>query len=150
MAFITTPVQHVRGCFPQQSKGERGGPVCWGQSSSLFTVLQSFPAPAGAVLGQFCLSPSSRKALGSREIQAVPGHASVPLPHAPWKVQAWPGEQEDAAASQASSPWIPAVVAGISHFRSRGRDSMKLPQFLETRWHVESVSNSPALFSAGI
>jgi len=33
----------------------------------------------------------------------------------------------------------PAVVAGISHFRPKGRDNLKLPQFLEIVWHMEST-----------
>lgn len=30
----------------------------------------------------------------------------------------------------------PVAVAGISHFRSKGRDNPKLPQFLEILWHM--------------
>lgn len=72
-------------------------------------MLQPFPAPAEAVLGQFCLSPSFGKALGGREIQVVTGHASAPWTHTPWKIatmaaQTWPGEQEDAGVSEANSP----------------------------------------------
>lgn len=39
----------------------------------------------------------------------------------------------------------PVAAAGISHFRSKGRDNLKLPQFLEILWHTESVGISPAL-----
>lgn len=33
----------------------------------------------------------------------------------------------------------PAVVAGISNFRSKGRGNLKPPQFLEILWHMESA-----------
>lgn len=44
----------------------------------------------------------------------------------------------------------PVAVAGISHFRSKSRDNLKLPQFLEILWHMESIGISPALSSTGI
>ena len=44
----------------------------------------------------------------------------------------------------------PAAVAGISHFRSKGRDNLKLPQLLEILWHMKSIGISPALSSTGI
>lgn len=38
----------------------------------------------------------------------------------------------------------PAAAAGISRFRSKCGDNIKLPQFLEILWHVESIGISPA------
>lgn len=41
------------------------------------------------------------------------------------------------------------TVAGISHFRSKGRDNLKMPQFLEILWDMESIGISPAPSSTG-
>lgn len=53
-------------------------------------------------------------------------------------------EQKDTGANKGNSP--PAAVAGISHFRSKGRGNSKLPQFLKILWEMESVGISPTHF----
>lgn len=44
----------------------------------------------------------------------------------------------------------PAAADGISRFRSKCGDNIKLPQFLEVLWHVESIGISPAQASEKI
>ena len=113
----------------------------------MFIVLQPLPAPAEAVLGQSQLSPSFRRALGGREIQVVTGSASAPWPEHPGPND---GQESRRIPVRVKETPPPAAVAGISHFRSKGRDNLKLPQLLEILWHMKSIGISPALSSTGI
>lgn len=61
---------------------EKGAFLSLRSSTSLFTILQPFPAPAEVVLGKYCPLPNFRRALAGTEIQAVRRHASAPLAHA--------------------------------------------------------------------
>lgn len=89
--------------------------------------------------------------MGGRKRQVVTGSGSAPSPEHPGKrcwAGRWPGEQEDTRTMKETPP--PVAVAGISCFRSKGRDNLKMPQFLEILWHMESIGISPALSSTGI